>query len=55
MVHDDARGLVDVVQQNGDVATVELVGPHHLAGVTLRPVDVIFEDGHTMWVLENLV
>lgn len=55
MAHNNAHGLVDVVHQSGDVATVELVRPHHLAGVALRPVDVVLEDGHTMWVLENLV
>lgn len=55
MVHNDAHGLVDIFHQSGDVATVELVRHHHLAGVALRPVDVVLEDGHTMWVLEDLV
>lgn len=35
MVHNDAHGLVHIVQHNGDIATVELVGPHYLAGVAL--------------------
>lgn len=54
MVHNDAHGLVHAAHQSGDVATVELVCPHHFAGVALRPVDVVLEDCHTMWVLENL-
>ena len=54
MVHHDAHGLVDIVHQGGDVATVELVGPHHFAGVALRPVDAVLEDGHAVRVLENL-
>lgn len=55
MVHNDAHGLVDIVHQSGDVTTMELVRPHHFAGVVLRPVDVVLKDGHTVWVLENLV
>lgn len=55
MVHNDAHGLEDVVHQSGDVAAVELVRPHHFAGVALRPVDVVLKDGHSVWVLENLV
>lgn len=55
MVHYDAHGLVDVVHQSGDVATMKLVRPHHLAGVALRPVDAVLKNGHTMRVLENLV
>ena len=54
MVHYDAHWLVDIGHQSGDVATVELVRPHHFAGVALRPVDVVLKDGHTMRVLENL-
>lgn len=54
MVHNNAHWLVDVGHQNGDVAAVKLVGAHHLAGVALRPVDGVLEDGHTMWMLENL-
>jgi len=34
---------------------VELVGAHHLAGVALRPVDVVLEHRHPVGVLENLV
>lgn len=55
MVHNHAHGLVDIVHQNGDVTTVELVCPHYPACVALRPVDVVLEDGHAVWVLENLV
>lgn len=55
MVHDDAHGLVHTGHQSGDVATMELICPHHLAGVALRPVDVVLEDCHTVRVLENLV
>lgn len=35
MVHNDAHGLVHVVHQSGNVATMELVCPHHFAGVAL--------------------
>lgn len=55
MVHNDAHGLVDIVHQSSYVATMELVRLHHLAGVALRPVDAVLENGHTVWVLENLV
>lgn len=55
MSHNDAHGLVDIVHQSGDVATMELVSTHHLAGIMLRPVDFVLKDGHTIWVLENLV
>ncbi len=54
MVHDDAHGLVHTVHNCGDVASMEFVCTHDLAGVALRPVDAVLKDGHTMWVLENL-
>lgn len=54
MVHNDAHRLIDVGHQSSDVATMELVGAHHLAGVALRPVDGVLEHGHAMRVLENL-
>lgn len=33
---------------------MELIRPHHLAGIAFRPVDAILKNGHTMWVLKNL-
>jgi len=55
IVHNNAQRLVDTAHQSGDVPAMELVRPHHFTGVALRPVDVVLEDGHSVWVLENLV
>lgn len=35
MSHHNAHGLVDIVHVSSDVATMELVGTHHLAGIML--------------------
>lgn len=55
MVNYDTHWLVDIVEKNRDVSTMELVRTHHLAGVALRPVDAVLKYSHTVWVLKILM